>query len=290
MKAGRIGFVMGLALALLALPPVVGDALAERSKPGEGPSTTQRTPTQRTTTQRTGGNAHHVARPAAKPAGSHVTAQRTTRSTSPSSTAAARATSSRTASRGSRAQRVSFASTPRYATQAGGLSCVPYVRLVTGMAVSGNAANWWHNADGAYARGHRPLPGSVMVFRATGSMRLGHVAVVERVIGPREIRIHHSNWGGPGIRRGTVMRNVSVIDASDDNDWSVVRVQVGHSAENYGRSYPIYGFILNRPEGGRIRHAGVGDGSGLEEVAEAPRSPHATLHESLSLESLTNRP
>jgi surface antigen len=108
-------------------------------------------------------------------------------------------------------------------------------------------------------------------------MRAGHVAVVERVISQREVLIHHANWGGPGIRRGSIMRGVSVIDVSPGNDWTQVRVQVGHSAENYGRTYPVYGFIHNRPDSGRTYMAGgtirvnAADAArlGLEEVAQA---------------------
>jgi surface antigen len=170
-----------------------------------------------------------------------------------------------------------------------GLSCVPYVRMVTGMDVSGNASTWWYNASGVYARGNRPEPGAVLTFRASGGMRSGHVAVVSRVVSNREVLIDHANWEGPGIRKGTVMRGVSVVDDSPNNDWSAVRVQVGYSAANYGRSYPTYGFIYNRPNGARATLvAGAAPAAGraaMEEVAEAP-SPHAVQHLNLSLESL----
>jgi surface antigen len=136
-----------------------------------------------------------------------------------------------------------------YAASWGGISCVPYARSVTGMAISGNGGDWWYNAAGSYDRGRRPEPGSVMAFRATGGMSRGHVAVVSRVLGPRQVLIDHANWGGPGIRKGTIMHNVSVVDVSDNNDWSAVRVQVGHDAGAYGRVYPTYGFIYNRPDG-----------------------------------------
>lgn len=162
----------------------------------------------------------------------------------------------------------------------GGISCVPYARQATGMDISGNGRDWWYNAAGLYARSNRPEVGSVMAFPGSGGMRAGHVAVVERVVSPREVLIHHANWGGPGIRRGSIMRGVSVIDASPNNDWTQVRVQVGHSAENYGRTYPIYGFIHNRPDatGGTMMAGraprGVGTaqaaGYGFEEVAQAP--------------------
>jgi surface antigen len=166
----------------------------------------------------------------------------------------------------------------------GGISCVPYARQATGMAISGNGGQWWYNAAGLYARSNQPEPGAIMAFPGSGRMRAGHVAVVERVISSREVLIHHANWGGPGIRRGSIMRGVSVIDASPNNDWSAVRVQVGHSNANYGRIYPLQGFIHNRPDttggsmfagtrtrGGATRAAALA----LEEVAEAPAGRRA---------------
>jgi surface antigen len=161
-----------------------------------------------------------------------------------------------------------------------GISCVPYARQATGMDISGNGRDWWHNAAGVYARNNRPEVGSIMAFPGSGGMRSGHVAVVEHVVSSRELLIHHANWGGPGIRRGSIMRGVSVIDASPGNDWTQVRVQVGHSAENFGRVYPVYGFIHNRPDagGGRMMaargplriNAAQAASLGFEEVAQAP--------------------
>ena len=163
----------------------------------------------------------------------------------------------------------------------GGISCVPYARMVTGMAVSGNGGQWWHNAAGTYARGQRPEPGSILAFPGSGGMRRGHVAVVSRVHGPRHIEIDHANWGGPGIRRGSVMRNVDVIDVSERNDWTQVRVQVGWEQGNFGRAYPTYGFIYNRPDSGMMTaFTGVSPAAAqpvaastrLDEVAEMPRT------------------
>ncbi len=132
----------------------------------------------------------------------------------------------------------------------GGISCVPYARMVTGMDIRGNGREWWYNAAGRYARGSRPELGSILSFPGSGSMRMGHVAVVSRVVNARQIEIDHANWGGPGIRRGTVMRGVSVIDVSSDNSWTEVRVQVGWDSSMHGRTFPTHGFIHNRPDGG----------------------------------------
>ncbi len=133
----------------------------------------------------------------------------------------------------------------RFVTRSG-ISCVPFARTESGIELAGNAWSWWDNAEGTYARGNRPEPNSVLTFRSTGRMRLGHVAVVEQVIGPREVMIDQANWWGPGVRGG-VSRDVSVIDVSPDNDWTQVRVAVGHSGE-YGSVYPTYGFIYDRPD------------------------------------------
>lgn len=157
----------------------------------------------------------------------------------------------------------------------GGLSCVPFARMATGMNISGDARLWWYNAAGVYARGQSPERGSVLAFTASGGMSRGHVAVVSRVVNDRTILIDHSNWGGPGLRRGQVMRGVVVVDVSDRNDWTAVRVQVGHDSDTFGRTYPTHGFIYNRATDGRVLMAA---GAGMTEVAEAAPSPHAAQH------------
>jgi hypothetical protein len=165
-----------------------------------------------------------------------------------------------------------------------GLSCVPFARMATGLDIRGDARLWWNEADGRYLRGQRPERGAVMAFMASGGMRRGHVAVVSRVVDDRTVLIDHSNWAGPGIRRGTVMRGVLVVDVSDRNDWTAVRVQVGHDRAALGRTYPVHGFIYNRPLGAppgeRILTASA-PGTASQEVAEAP-SPHAALHMQLA--------
>ena len=154
------------------------------------------------------------------------------------------------------------------------------------MAIRGNGGEWWHNAAGLYARGHRPEPGAIMAFSPTGRMQLGHVAVVQEVLSPRRILIHHANWGGPGISRGSIMSDVTVVDVSLHNDWSSVRVQVGWDRGSLGSIYPIQGFIYDRPDNGYIRTASAprpggpvlvnahslrpSDVRGFEELAQAP--------------------
>jgi surface antigen len=158
------------------------------------------------------------------------------------------------------------------------LQCVPFARAASGIELKGNAVTWWGSAAGAYERGHRPEPGSVLNFRATGQMRLGHVAVVTRVVNPREVEIDHANWASYG-GKGNVSRGITVVDVSTRNDWSAVRVELGHTGE-FGSIYPTYGFIYDRPDHGMILAndlAGAGRNvpeiriaGSFDEVAEAP--------------------
>lgn len=154
----------------------------------------------------------------------------------------------------------------------GGISCVPFARAASGIELKGNAANWWDAAAGVYARGSRPEAGAVMNFRATGRMRLGHVAVVTRVLSSRMVEIDHANWWGPGAGRGGVSRGIPVIDVSETNDWSEVRVGLGHSGD-FGSVYPTYGFIYDRPDTGVMianTPSRTQPATSYDEVAEAP--------------------
>ena len=127
------------------------------------------------------------------------------------------------------------------------IQCVAFARSASDVALRGNAANWWQNAKGLYARGTAPEVGSVLNFRANARMRLGHVAVVTQIVDSRTIQIDQSHWNANGISR-----DVSVIDVSQNNDWSAVRVALGHG-DTFGSIYPTYGFIYPRPDrSGRI--------------------------------------
>ena len=56
-----------------------------------------------------------------------------------------------------------------------------------------------------------------MVFAGTQKMKLGHVAVVRRIVSNREIRVDHANWG----RDGNIYLNTPIIDVSESNDWNI---------------------------------------------------------------------
>ena len=124
------------------------------------------------------------------------------------------------------------------------IQCVAYAKSASEVVLRGNARDWWHNASGVYDRGQAPEAGSVLNFRGTRRMPLGHVAVVRNVVDSRTIVIDQSHWAQAGVSH-----NVSVIDVSANNDWSAVRVALNHNGGTYGSIYPTYGFIYPRSPG-----------------------------------------
>ncbi len=122
------------------------------------------------------------------------------------------------------------------------LQCVPFARALSSISLYGDAWRWWSAAAGRFDRGHVPQAGSVLSFRPNLRMPLGHVAVVTRVVGAREIEIDHANWAFPGA----ISRSVQVVDVSEQNDWTAVRVELGRS-NYFGQVYATNGFIYGRP-------------------------------------------
>jgi len=117
--------------------------------------------------------------------------------------------------------------------------CAPYAREVSGIQIRGNANTWWGQAAGRYERGRTPKAGSVLAFEATRRMRVGHVAMVSKVVGDREVLLTHANWS----RRGGIERDVRAIDVSAAGDWSQVKVWYGPQGGLGTSSYPTNGFI-----------------------------------------------
>jgi hypothetical protein len=78
-----------------------------------------------------------------------------------------------------------------------------------------------------------------MVFAGSARIARGHVAVVTRIVSPREIRVDQANWQN----RGEIDHNTPVLDVSAQNDWSRVRVWDMGSNRFGSRIYAIKGFI-----------------------------------------------
>lgn len=125
--------------------------------------------------------------------------------------------------------------------------CVPFARTMSGIRIYGDAWTWWEQADGQYSRGQRPKVGSVLVFRPTGAMKLGHVAVVSRIVGPGIVMVTHANWSRIGGQRGQVERDVTMVDVSPRRDWSAVKVWYDTNEALGGSTYPTYGFVYGTP-------------------------------------------
>ena len=139
--------------------------------------------------------------------------------------------------------------TPVIEAPPGGLQCVPYARMVSGIGLRGDAWTWWEKAVGTYARGNYPEPGAVLAFPGIERMPLGHVAVVTHVLGSRKILIDHANWPTATEQHGAISREILAVDVSADNDWTEVRVQFGNGGP-LGGAYPTHGFIYGWSEAG----------------------------------------
>ncbi|GAA0613344.1 hypothetical protein GCM10009422_05370 [Brevundimonas kwangchunensis] len=118
--------------------------------------------------------------------------------------------------------------------------CVTFARMFSGIQIFGDAHTWWRQAQQRFQTGQRPQTGSVLSFASSGRMRLGHVAVVSEILTDRVIRVTHANWGGS---RGKVEENVTVVDVSDDNDWTEVKVWYNPIHDLGTTVYPTNGFI-----------------------------------------------
>ncbi|MFC0206393.1 CHAP domain-containing protein [Novosphingobium soli] len=119
------------------------------------------------------------------------------------------------------------------------LQCAPYARDHSAINLHGNAATWWSQAEGAYARGNVPREGSVLVFKASGAIPVGHVAVVKSIVDERHVVLNHANWSRPGMIETSAMAE----DVSAQGDWSSVRVWYAPTRSMGLRSSPAFGFI-----------------------------------------------
>jgi len=125
------------------------------------------------------------------------------------------------------------------------VECAPFARALTGVKLSGAAADWWRQADGRYERSQKPEVGSVLVLRRSGRLPSGHVAVVSRVVSRREIMVTQANWV-----HHRITEDQPVIDVSDSGDWSAIRVWWPPSGQMGSADYPAFGFIRpDHPEG-----------------------------------------
>ena len=119
------------------------------------------------------------------------------------------------------------------------LYCVEYARLRSGLAIFGDARLWWNRAKNLYDEFKAPAVDAVMVFSGSKRIAKGHVAVVTQILNSREIVVDHANWQN----HGEIDRNFPVLDVSESNDWSKVRVWDVNSGKFGAHVYRISGFI-----------------------------------------------
>jgi len=165
------------------------------------------------------------------------------------------------------------------------LQCVPYARQLSGIQIYGDARTWWDQAAGRYERGDDPRVGAVMTFIPHGSMRLGHVATVSKVVDSRTVLLNHANWSPVNGRRGQIERNVKAIDVSPDNDWSEVRVWYDPIHALGTTAWPVHGFIY--PEQASLAETRLAAAASPSRVASAPPAPARTLSPAPSRTFLT---
>ncbi len=120
-----------------------------------------------------------------------------------------------------------------------GITCAPFARELSGIALYGDAATWWDAAAGRYRRDSHPTLGAALVFRRESRLPAGHVSVVSRVVGPRQVLVTQANWVS-----GELDEDQLVVDVSPDNDWTEVRVWWPPINQLGAHAYPAYGFIL----------------------------------------------
>lgn len=149
------------------------------------------------------------------------------------------------------------------------LQCVPYARQVSGIRIYGDALTWWEQAEGRYARGHRPKIGAVMSFRPYGRMELGHVAAVSRIVDSRTVLLRHANWSLIEGRRGQIENDVRAVDVSPGNDWSQVRVWYALIGNLGTTAWPVNGFIYPDKPAKSERLAALNSGEVPQKAREA---------------------
>jgi surface antigen len=160
--------------------------------------------------------------------------------------------------------------------------CATFARMFSGIQIFGDAWTWWNKALGKYGTGAAPQAGAVLVFKRSGIMHDGHVAVVSRVLTDRIIQVTHANWSVIDGGRGKVEKDVTVVDVSPKGDWSQVKVWYDPVRDLGNTVYPTYGFIYQTAQD-TARSAGFSVAkAAADQAASATQSPLASAGQSLA--------
>jgi surface antigen len=160
--------------------------------------------------------------------------------------------------------------------------CVTFARTFSGIQIFGDAWTWWNQALGKYSTGEAPQAGSVLVFKRSGVMHDGHVAVVSRILTDRIIQVTHANWSIIDGGRGKVEKDVTVVDVSPKGDWSQVKVWYDPIRDLGNSVYPTYGFIYQTAKD-TTKLAGFSVAkAAADQAMSASQSPVANAGQSLA--------
>jgi surface antigen len=160
--------------------------------------------------------------------------------------------------------------------------CATFARMFSGIQIFGDAWTWWNQALGKYSTGAAPQAGSVLVFKRSGVMHDGHVAVVSRVLTDRIIQVTHANWSIIDGGRGRVEKDVTVVDVSPKGDWSQVKVWYDPIRDLGNSVYPTYGFIYQTAKD-TTKIAGFSVAkAAADQAMSASQSPVANAGQSLA--------
>jgi hypothetical protein len=119
------------------------------------------------------------------------------------------------------------------------IECAPFARALTGVALSGDAADWWREAAGHYARSSQPAVGDLLVFRRSSRLPAGHVGVVTQVLSRGIVLVTQANWVHHRVGQDQRVEDLS-------GNWTRVRVWWPPSGQMGITPYATYGFI--RPD------------------------------------------
>jgi len=134
------------------------------------------------------------------------------------------------------------------------VQCAAYARDHSQVKLFGDAYTWWDQAAGKYPQSALPQTGAVMVLTGYAGPARGHVAVVRKIVSPREIRVDHADW----LNDGAVYLDDPVQDVSRWNDWSVVRVYNIKTGSWGAKTYAVQGFIGSATGPDRLARADSG--------------------------------
>ncbi len=123
-------------------------------------------------------------------------------------------------------------------TRQPGINCAPFARELSGVALYGDASDWWGAAAGRYRRGKTPEVGAVLVLPRQDRLPSGHVGVVSEVLAARQIHLIQANW-----ERDMVDRDQLVVDVSARNDWTEIRIWYPPVNQMGRHTYRADGFI-----------------------------------------------